>query len=41
MDKPDFSISVLGESAVESPIKLSKVTGDYIANYVSVNFRTF
>jgi 6-phosphofructokinase 1 len=34
MDKPDFSISALGEPAVESPIKLSKVIGDYIANYV-------
>ena len=34
MDKPDFSISALGEPAVECPIKLSKVAGDYIANYV-------
>jgi 6-phosphofructokinase 1 len=35
MDKLDFSISVLGKATIESPIKLSKVTGDYIANYVS------
>jgi 6-phosphofructokinase 1 len=34
MDKLDFSISVLGKATIESPIKLSKVIGDYIANYV-------
>jgi len=34
MDKPDFSISVLGKPMVQSPIQFSKVIGDYIANYV-------
>ncbi len=31
----DFSIDNLGERTVESPISLSKVAGDFIANYVS------
>lgn len=33
----DFSIEELGERKIESPINLSKVQGDFIANYVSDN----
>ncbi|HCM26145.1 MAG: diphosphate--fructose-6-phosphate 1-phosphotransferase [Treponema sp. GWB1_62_6] len=31
----DFSIDDLGKRTIESPINLSKVSGDYMANYVS------
>jgi 6-phosphofructokinase 1 len=34
-EKLDFSICVLGEAAIPSPISLSKKRGDYIADYVS------
>lgn len=33
--KNDFTVPVLGECKIPSPIKLSTVEGDYIANYVS------
>ena len=32
--KPDFSITVLGNAAVRSPISLSKEKDDFRANYV-------
>ncbi|ULQ58806.1 ATP-dependent 6-phosphofructokinase [Brucepastera parasyntrophica] len=35
--KYDFSISTLGPCKVPSPIKLSNVEGDFIANYVTEN----
>lgn len=35
MDKPDFTIPMLGEPRIESPVLLSKRVGDYVANYVS------
>ncbi|HPD47593.1 MAG TPA: ATP-dependent 6-phosphofructokinase [Anaerohalosphaeraceae bacterium] len=34
MSKPDFTIERLGEMRIPSPVKLSTVTGDYVANYV-------
>ncbi len=34
-DKLNFSVPVLGEAKVQSPIKMSTVKGDSIANYVS------
>jgi len=34
MEELDFTIETLGELKTPSPIKLSKVDGDYIANYV-------
>ncbi|MFH1370328.1 MAG: ATP-dependent 6-phosphofructokinase [Planctomycetota bacterium] len=34
MDKLDFSIPILGQPMVDSPILFSKVRGDYIANFV-------
>lgn len=35
MEEVDFTISVLGESAVQSPVFLSKRHGDFAANYVT------
>ncbi|QQO09766.1 ATP-dependent 6-phosphofructokinase [Breznakiella homolactica] len=35
--KIDFSVEELGKRGVKSPIKLSKVHGDFIANYVTDN----
>ncbi len=35
MEELDFTIGVLGEAAVKSPISLSTKSDDYIANYVS------
>jgi 6-phosphofructokinase 1 len=34
MDELDFSIPVLGQTTVDSPVRFSKVHGDYIANFV-------
>jgi 6-phosphofructokinase 1 len=34
MDELDFSIPVLGQPTVDSPVRFSKVRGDYIANFV-------
>ncbi|MFC1738043.1 ATP-dependent 6-phosphofructokinase [Planctomycetota bacterium] len=34
MQKPDFTIHVLGNPMVQSPISLSKEIGDFVANYV-------
>lgn len=36
-DTYDFTIEELGKRTIESPINLSKVAGDFIANYVSDN----
>ncbi len=33
MTKPDFTIQTLGEAVIPSPVTLSTVTGDYVANY--------
>jgi 6-phosphofructokinase 1 len=33
-EKFDFTISSLGKCTIESPISLSKVSGDFVANYV-------
>jgi 6-phosphofructokinase 1 len=35
MKKPDFTIPVLGEPTVQSPISLSKYGGNFISSYVS------
>jgi len=35
MDNLDFSIEELGKPSVQSPIKMSKIIGDKIANYVT------
>jgi 6-phosphofructokinase 1 len=35
MDDPDFTIATLGEADFPSPLFLSRVSGDYIANYVN------
>jgi 6-phosphofructokinase 1 len=37
MQKLDFTIPVLGEATVQSPISLSKGRNDYVANYVDEN----
>ncbi len=34
MEKLDFTIQTLGESKIQSPVLLSKIMGDYVANYV-------
>ncbi|MBE0537586.1 MAG: ATP-dependent 6-phosphofructokinase [Phycisphaerae bacterium] len=33
MAKPDFTIARLGDMSIASPVTLSTVTGDYVANY--------
>ena len=35
MAKPDFTIPCLGEPGIPSPVRLSTVDGDYVANYTS------
>ncbi len=39
MDELNFSIPVLGQPAFDSPVRFSKVRGDYIANFVGDNER--
>lgn len=34
-EKHDFSVDDLGKPTIESPINLSKISGDFIANYVN------
>jgi 6-phosphofructokinase 1 len=33
MDKPDFTIKTLGEPTIDSPVRLSRRSGDHIVNY--------
>ena len=37
MENMDFTIPVLGQPAIPSPVQLSRQTGDYMANYVDDN----